>query len=564
MEATQPLFRSDQVVEQHKVAVAMEKQEERSGTVTLCLPSLSEDDSLYPEKRRLLEVRKLNHIFQVPVSSSTSEVLKILNQTVQAARILYMDELELYFAGDDDFGPFSPRNELESLNLVLKIVNSMLSTGNGDATEVLQKLQDAMVAMVKSVGEQNLDDMIAQKSNTDAEDTLLKWGERHGVRTKLKIAFFEGAGRGAVASEDMRIGDVALEIPESLIISEDLVNESDMFNVLKNLDGITPETMLLLWSMRERYNSCSKFKVYFETLPEEFNTGLSFGIAALAALEGTLLLEEIMQAKEHLRQQYSALFPMLYTDHPDIFKQELYTWDHFLWACELWYSNSMKIVFTDGKLKTCLVPIAGFLNHSLFPHILHYGRVDPATRSLKFPLSRPCEAGKQCYLSYGSLPGSHLITFYGFLPKGDNLYDIIPLDFDDPNSEDGNNPSSSAEASSVSHMVRGTWLCKSDRPNTYGLPSRMLAHLRTVLNCDHTESPAEISGNDFQENERMVLETILSIFIPMLEGLGESDDADRANSSWDLNMAMDYKDLQRRIISSIIESCTSGLKTLEG
>jgi hypothetical protein len=61
------------------------------------------------------------------------------------------------------------------------------------------------------------------------------------------------------------------------------------------------------------------------------------------------------------------------------------------------------------------------------PHILKYGRVDEATKSLKFPLSRPCDAGEQCFLSYGKHPGSHLITFYGFLPRGDNPYDVIPL-----------------------------------------------------------------------------------------------------------------------------------------
>ena len=61
------------------------------------------------------------------------------------------------------------------------------------------------------------------------------------------------------------------------------------------------------------------------------------------------------------------------------------------------------------------------------PHILNYGRVDEATKSLKFPLSRPCDEGEQCFLSYGKHPGSHLVTFYGFLPRGDNPYDVIPL-----------------------------------------------------------------------------------------------------------------------------------------
>jgi len=114
----------------------------------------------------------------------------------------------------------------------------------------------------------------------------------------------------------------------------------------------------------------------------------------------------------------------------------------------------MMVVLSSGKLSTCLVPVAGLLDHSvgssvpgsfislvfqfvshvLFlcffkvpPHILNYGRVDEATKSLKFPLSRTCDAGEQCFLSYGKHPGSHLVTFYGFLPRGDNPYDVIPL-----------------------------------------------------------------------------------------------------------------------------------------
>ncbi|AQK41160.1 SET domain-containing protein [Zea mays] len=137
------------------------------------------------------------------------------------------------------------------------------------------------------------------------------------------------------------------------------------FLSLKDFNNITSETMLLLWSMRERYNLGSKFKPYFDTLPANFNTGLSFGIDALAALEGTLLFDEIIQARQHLRQQYDELFPLLCTNFPEIFRKDVCTWDDFLWACELWYSNSMMIVLSSGKLSTCLVPVAGLLNHSV-------------------------------------------------------------------------------------------------------------------------------------------------------------------------------------------------------
>ncbi|KAK3121235.1 hypothetical protein QOZ80_8BG0649070 [Eleusine coracana subsp. coracana] len=520
------------------------------------LPPLSEDDPIHQDKKKILENRSLSCIFQVPVSCSAIDAFKLLDRMIEAARVMYMDELELYFAGDGDTGPFSARTELESLNMLFKIVNSLLPTCNAVAMDVLQRLQDEIVVRLTSVGKTDDAQMVIQTQNHDAEDSLLKWGEHHGVRTKLQIAFFEGAGRGMLASESIGVGDVALEIPESLIISQELLCQSEVFLALKDFDNITSETMLLLWSMGERYNLSSKFRTYFESLPPGFNTGLSFGIDALATLEGTLLFDEIMQAKQHLRQQYDELFPLLCTNVPEIFKKDVCTWDNFLWACELWYSNSMMVVLSSGKLSTCLVPVAGLLNHSVSPHILNYGRVDEATKLLKFPLSRPCNAGEQCFLSYGKHPGSHLITFYGFLPRGDNPYDVIPLDLDiSADQEDGMDQS--VTTSQTTHMVRGTWLSRSAGFPTYGLPQRLLSHLRAVLGCDFDESTTEA---DLMENDRVVLETLVSIFHPMLEALHELDDCDRENANWDVKLALDYKDLQRRIIGSIVTSCTSALE----
>ncbi|RLN03298.1 uncharacterized protein C2845_PM13G07760 [Panicum miliaceum] len=527
-------------------------------TVAVHLPPLSEVDPLLQDKKRILESRNLSFLFHVPISCSADDTLKLLDQMIQATRVIHMDELELYFAGDDDVGPFSARNELESLNLLFKIVNKLLVASNADAKEVLQMLQNDIVERLRSVGKADDAHMVSQTQNHDAEDSLLKWGEHHGVKSKLRIAFFQGAGRGMLASESIGVGDTALEIPESLIISEELLCQSEVFRALKDFNNITSETMLLLWSMRERYNLSSKFKAYFETLPANFNTGLSFGIDALAALEGTLLFDEIMQSKQHLHQQYDDLFPSLCTNFPEIFRKDICTWDNFLWACELWYSNSMMVVLSSGKLSTCLVPVAGLLNHSVSPHILNYGRVDEAIKSLKFPLSRPCDAGEQCFLSYGKHPGSHLVTFYGFLPRGDNPYDVIPLDLDtSADEEDGT--SQSVSTSQTTHMVRGTWLSRSGGFPTYGLPQPLLSHLRAALGCDLDESTTE---TDIKENDRVVLETLLSIFNPMLEELPEPDDSAWECASWDVKLALDYKDLQRRIISSIVTSCTSALENV--
>ncbi|OVA20926.1 hypothetical protein BVC80_8839g12 [Macleaya cordata] len=518
--------------------------------------ALSNKDPLFEKKKKLLKVKGFDPEIRVLFSSSENPLLA-LQVMVEAARIIHLDETELYFGGVETCLPYySPRNELESLNSILSLIDTSLKNAAHNKVEVLCVLRDTIIDMIRAFGNRTDEETVIEKCTCHAEELLLQWGQNHGLQTKLQIAHVEGAGRGAVAVEDLKIGDTALDIPLSVIISEEFVYESDMFHVLKEIDGISTETMLLLWSMKERYNPDSKFKIYFETLPETFNTGLNFGIDALTALEGTLLFEEIIQAKEHLRTQYDELCPALCSDHPDVFQEELYTWERFLWACELWYSNSMKVIFTDGKLRTCLVPIAGLLNHSLFPHILHYGRVDSVRDSLKFSLSRPCAKGEQCYLSYGKLSSSHLITFYGFVPKGDNPYDIIPLDIDAPQTDESGGCS---DSDWTSHMVRGTWLSSNHEIFYYGLPPPLLHHLRTALNGE--KLPME-TYKDI-ENERAVLETLCSIFDPMMEGLGDSEHSERVNLSWDVKLALEYKELQRRIISSILSSCSAGHEMLQ-
>ncbi|XP_020523784.1 N-lysine methyltransferase SETD6 isoform X2 [Amborella trichopoda] len=452
---------------------------EKDNSILLRLPSTAKSDPLFAKKQNMLLSRSIPLQFHIPLLafSPPGKELNVLDEMIRAARILSLNETELYFVEDDDLGPFSPMNELESLNLVYSVINDLLHSVTGNEKEVLVALRNAIVDNIASYGTEATNGGKIKQCAPKPEMQLLEWGRSLGVKTKLQIAEFEDMGRGAIAVENMDIGDAALEIPVSIIICEDIVYDSDMFMVLKEIDGVTSETMLLLWSMREKHDASSRFKLYFESLPKTFNTGLSFGVDALSALQGTLLFEEILQAKEHIREQYDALCPALCSSHPNIFQPEFYTWDQFLWACELWYSNSMKVIFPDGKLRTCLIPVAGFLNHSLYPHILHYGKVDAEINTLRFCLSRPCNKGDQCHLSYGRFASSHLVTFYGFCPRGNNPYDVIPLDIDAPQESDLDVVD---DGDRITHMVRGTWLCKNKLLN-YGLPSPLLVHLRCVL-----------------------------------------------------------------------------------
>ncbi|KAL6539673.1 hypothetical protein OROHE_011444 [Orobanche hederae] len=506
---------------------------ENNDAFTLVL-ELPENDTLFGKKKKLLEDMGFDPEGSFCIRSySTPDQLKdFVEALVKRARIVKLNEVELYFEGDiinlDDC--ISPRNELEALHSILNAIQNTMSAKKCTTKNIQRKLKEEVVGRINRVGNKYSEEtMLVGDFISDNEKDLLVWGVGNGVKAKLDIAYVEGAGRGAIAREDLKVGDIALEVPVSVIISGELLYESDMFHILEKIDGISEETMLLLWSMKEKHNKESKFKLYFDMLPKQFNTGLSFGVGALVALDGTLLLEEIVQATGHLRGQYNELFPALSDQNPDVFPPELYTWEQFLWACELWYSNSMKVVFRDGKLRTCLIPVAGFLNHSICPHIMHYGRIDAATNSLKFPLSRPCHSGEQCFLSYGNFTNSHLLTFYGFLPQGENPYDVIPLDIDVVRDEDSEVVSTPSKWSS--HMVRGTWLSKYHGIYHYGLPPPLLNHLRGSGNL--MDQP-RTHTREHLETDIDVLTNLSLSFEGMMEALGDESPEDRGK--WQVGM----------------------------
>ncbi|KAH9610428.1 hypothetical protein KSS87_012099 [Heliosperma pusillum] len=530
------------------------------GILVLRVP---EDDPLFEKKTKLLKDKGFSASDRLcfDLGALPDSMENKLEALVQMARIIHLNDIELYFAStsvDSMEEWYSPRNELEALNFVISQVDLRIKISDPKTKSSLQNVKAAIIKRIETFGEKNTVEARIVNGASDNEAQLIKWAEKCGVKSKLEIAYVEGAGRGALAGEDLGVGDIALEIPISVIISEDLVYESDMIHILEDIDGISAETMLLIWSMRERHNIKSKYKLYFDALPEKFNTGLSFGLDALMALDETVVSEEIFQAKEHLRSRYDELFPALCTAFPYIFPPEYYTWEQYLWACELWYSNSMRIMLPDGKLRTCLIPVAGFLNHSVYPHILHYGKADSATNTLNFRLSRPCKKGEQCYLSYGNLSSSHLLTFYGFLPQEDNPYDVIPLDIEA--AEDSSSEGAYLESDNTTHLVRGTWHSVSQGLFNYGLPSAMLEHLRKLSNPGlRTMTLLQES----LENEMKILDDLYRIFDNMMNRLGGSEMDDRKNTKWDVQLAIKCKDLQRNIASSILTACLAGRTMVE-
>lgn len=102
-----------------------------------------------------------------------------------------MLQVELYFSEDAiDLGGFtSLRNELEALDLILKVIDKVLSSGKGATINVLQNLRDVTLDRIHELGKSNGEETrIFRDSNSDKEKCLLEWGVKNGVKTNLDIA----------------------------------------------------------------------------------------------------------------------------------------------------------------------------------------------------------------------------------------------------------------------------------------------------------------------------------------------------------------------------------------
>lgn len=101
-------------------------------------------------------------------------------------------QVELYFGEDDISSPdelYSPRNELEALTSILRLIDISLCRSTQMEKDLLQKLHDAIIDMIhKLAGNTSMEAMIIENHHCDKENDLVKWGEQNGVRTRLQIA----------------------------------------------------------------------------------------------------------------------------------------------------------------------------------------------------------------------------------------------------------------------------------------------------------------------------------------------------------------------------------------
>lgn len=203
--------------------------------------------------------------------------------------------------------------------------------------------------------------------------------------------------------------------------------------MLSTLPDLSIDNLLIIFTLCDRFDPESRWAPFWRSLPDAYFTGLSFPPHVVSSLRGTAAHLEILRGQIHLRKQYAATWPVLeilLQAYPQYLQPDWFTYEKYVWAAELFYSYAFEIEFPPNpKSKTVMVPFACHVNHSPWPHVVRYGRLNPGTNTLDYPAFRPCMKGEQAFISYGPVPNMKLISYYGFAIEN-NPHDLVPLQLD--------------------------------------------------------------------------------------------------------------------------------------
>uniref|UniRef100_A0A7S0UNM8 SET domain-containing protein n=1 Tax=Polytomella parva TaxID=51329 RepID=A0A7S0UNM8_9CHLO len=422
------------------------------------------------------------------------------------AREKCLTEEERYWLGEfpDLTKAISPRNEAAALSWLVQ--HSEIVCRGEDAKKELHDLCSSYLDRVGLTSE--VPDCLLRKSQRCPDDSpeivmFKTYTEKYGMISDLEPAMFPCVERlrtaltqntslpvdynslkeiaekvprlrGLRAKRSFAPGEFVLELPDSAVMSVEDIKKTDFGRLLAKIPAnLSDDSIALIWTMVERWEDESSLKSLWNSLPRFFGTALGVPTAVLeAALCDTPLLQQAHEARQHLEDEFKAADPVfrtLLTAYPSYMREGWFLRQQYIWAAELWYAYAIQVqrpkdsndssssASTTSAPRMSLVSCVGLANHSAGPHVVHFSAVDPVTRRLRLRCFRPIAEGEQVCISYGPLPNSRLLLFYGFAIK-DNPFDEheirIQMPKTDPLLEKKKDVLRRAKMTEEKHLVR--------------------------------------------------------------------------------------------------------------
>ncbi|XP_074556686.1 ribulose-1,5 bisphosphate carboxylase/oxygenase large subunit N-methyltransferase, chloroplastic isoform X2 [Curcuma longa] len=267
----------------------------------------------------------------------------------------------------------------------------------------------------------------SETESLESASALQNWLSASGLPPqKMEIRRVDVGERGLVALKNIRKGEKLLFVPPSLVITADSVwSCPEVGNVLKK-NSVPDWPLLATYLISEAsFKISSRWSSYITALPRQPYSLLYWTLSELDTyLVASQIRERAIERITNVIGTYEDLRLRIFSKHQDLFPEEVFNIDTFLWSFGILFSRLVRMPSMDGKV--ALVPWADMLNHS--PEVETFLDYDKSSKGIVFMADRSYQPGEQVFISYGKKSNGELLLSYGFVPKdGTNPNDSVEL-----------------------------------------------------------------------------------------------------------------------------------------
>ncbi|EES07338.1 hypothetical protein BDA96_04G272300 [Sorghum bicolor] len=257
--------------------------------------------------------------------------------------------------------------------------------------------------------------------------SLERWLIDSGLpEQRLAIQRVDIGERGLVALKNIRKGEKLLFVPPSLVITADSEwGRPEVGEVMKR-NSVPDWPLIATYLISEAsLEGSSRWSSYIAALPRQPYSLLYWTRAELDAyLVASPIRKRAIQRITDVIGTYNDLRDRIFSRHSDLFPEEVYNIETFLWSFGILFSRLVRLPSMDEKV--ALVPWADMLNHS--PEVETFLDFDKSSQGIVFTTDRSYQPGEQVFISYGKKSSGELLLSYGFVPKeGTNPNDSVEL-----------------------------------------------------------------------------------------------------------------------------------------
>ena len=363
--------------------------------------------------------------------------------------------------------------------------------------------------------------------------------------TAVTLRTVERGGRSidvTVADRALKTGDVALRIPENLIVTLAQIFEDGDAGELLTTNKLSELAVLTLYLCYEKKKGPeSDIYQFIKELDRQAARGsqgakspLLWGVEDLELLTGSPVVEEIEDRLHGIHREYEELDLVwvmgsaLFRNYPFEMPTEQFSFDVFLQTFAAIQGSIVHLQGVEPSMRFALVPLG--------PPLLAYSskskaviKYDEVSREVQLAVDRDYEPGDQIVAWCGPQPNRRLLLNYGVV-EDNNPYDKMAVTITIPNNNDDLFRLKRAIVSSedLNLSTSQTFQLSLNKP----VPDHMLPYLRLAFATNEADCrKVDLTNNDVcisDENEGLVLSALMAHIQKKLDRYLTSMDQDES------------------------------------